>query len=101
MHQFFPRDLKSCPETGCHLDCGNVTTGLDHLHIAAADVGFLGKLLLSQLCRISQSIDILAESSLLGDWHPESIFNPSDLYAKYAALYSFICGFTCEDYLRL
>jgi len=67
MHQFFPRDLKSCPETGCHLDCGNVTTGLNKLHIAAADVGFLGELLLSQLRRISQSIDILAESSSFGD----------------------------------
>jgi hypothetical protein len=44
-------------------------SGLDHLEIAAADVGTLGKLLLRQIGQISETIDVLAKFDTGGFTH--------------------------------
>jgi len=59
--QFVPSELERHPKSGSHFNCGHVFPGLDHLEIATANVGTLGKLFLRQVRQISQAIDILAK----------------------------------------
>ncbi len=73
LHQFVPRDAKCQSQSGRHFDGWRVLARLNHLDIAAADICLLGKLLLSQVCSISQPIDTLAEGSIFGLAHPTMI----------------------------
>jgi len=67
--QFVPTELERLPKSGGHLYRWNVLPGLDHLEIAAADVGTLGKLLLREVGQISVAIDVLAKFDTGGFTH--------------------------------
>ena len=69
-HHFIPRNTKRRPQTGSYVDRWRVLPRLNHLHIAATDISLLGKLLLGQICSITQAADILAKSSIFRLAHP-------------------------------
>jgi hypothetical protein len=70
LHYFVPRNTESSSQTGGHIDRWRVLPRLNHLHIAATDISLLGKLLLGQICSITQAADILAKSSIFRLAHP-------------------------------
>ena len=70
MEQFIPSELESYPELGSNLYCGHIFPGFDHLEIATANIGPLGKLLLREVREISQAIDILAKFDAVRFSHP-------------------------------
>ncbi len=73
LQQVRPIHSQSRSEARCHIYSWRVLRGLDHLDIAAADICLLGKLLLGEICSITQAIDILAEGSIFGLAHSTMI----------------------------
>ena len=73
LQHFIPRNTERSSQAGSYFNRWRVFPRFDHLHIAAADICLLGKLLLGQICSITQAIDILTEGSIFGLAHARMI----------------------------
>ena len=73
LQHFIPRNTESSSQAGSYFNRWRVLTRFNHLNITATDVRPLGKLLLGQICSITQAIDILAEGSIFGLAHSRMI----------------------------
>lgn len=86
LQHFVPRNTERSSQAGSYFNRWRVFPRFDHLHIATTYVRLLGKLLLGQICSITQAIDILAEGSIFGLAHSRMIAKMRPKSAKHTSL---------------
>lgn len=68
--QLVPAELQCLPKLGGYFYRRNVSSCLNHLKVASAYVGPLGKLLLCEVRQVSETVDVLAKFNAVGFRHP-------------------------------